>query len=84
MAFPFLPSLKFYFTLMAVLQDWSKVCSKGSFFIDMDGLITSHEYELQIPRDSDVFISIYPIGNKKGTCRVKYFAFVCCWHFTLH
>lgn len=48
------------------LKDWSKVCSKGSFFIDMDGLITSHEYELQIPRDSDVFISIYPIGNKKG------------------
>ena len=45
------------------------MCTKGSFFIDMDGLISSHEYKLQIPRDSDVFITIYPVVNKKGTGR---------------
>ena len=47
-------------------QDWSHVSSKGGFFIDNDGVISSHEYKLQINRDTDVFITIQPSPNKKG------------------
>ncbi|CAH3028546.1 unnamed protein product [Porites evermanni] len=47
------------------LKDWSHVSSKGGFFIDNDGVISSHEYKLQINRDTDVFITIQPSPNKK-------------------
>lgn len=47
-------------------QDWSHVSSKGGLFIDNDGVISSHEYKLQINRDTDVFITIQPSPNKKG------------------
>ncbi|XP_068726920.1 EF-hand calcium-binding domain-containing protein 7-like [Montipora capricornis] len=47
------------------LKDWSRAFSKGSFFIDMDGIISSHEYKLQIPRDSEVFLTICPASKKK-------------------
>ena len=49
-------------------QDWSHVSSKGGLFIDNDGVISSHEYKLQINRDTDAFISIQPAPNKKGIC----------------
>ena len=47
-------------------QDWGHVSSKGGLFIDNDGVISSHEYKLQINRDTDVFITIQPAPNKKG------------------
>lgn len=47
-------------------QDWSHVSSKGGLFIDNDGVISSHEYKLQINRDTDVFITIQPSPTKKG------------------
>lgn len=49
-------------------QDWSHVSSKGGLFIDNDGVISSHEYKLQINRDTDAFITIQPAPNKKGIC----------------
>ena len=47
-------------------QDWYRGCSKGSFFIDGDGIITSHQFKLHLTKDSDVFITIQPTANKKG------------------
>ncbi|XP_015775882.1 PREDICTED: EF-hand calcium-binding domain-containing protein 7-like [Acropora digitifera] len=47
------------------LKDWSRVFSKGSFFISMDGVISSHQYKLQIPRDSEVFITIHQMAKSK-------------------
>ena len=53
-------------------QDWSRARRKGGFFIDNDGVITSHEYQLQINRDSDVFITIQFAANKKGKIYPRY------------
>lgn len=47
------------------LKDWNRVFSKGSFFISMDGVISSHKYKLQIPRDSEVFITIHQMAKSK-------------------
>jgi len=47
-------------------QDWYQGCSKGSFFIDGDGIITSHQFKLHLTKDSDVFVTIQPTANKKG------------------
>lgn len=32
----------------------------------MDGVISSHKYKLQIPRDSEVFITIHQMSKSKG------------------
>lgn len=32
----------------------------------MDGVISSHQYKLQIPRDSEVFITIHQMAKSKG------------------
>jgi len=47
-------------------QDWYQGSSKGSFFIDGDGVITSHQFKLHLTKDSDVFVTIQPTANKKG------------------
>lgn len=53
------------------IKDWSRACRKGGFFIDNDGVITSHECQLQINRDSDVFITIQSAANKKVAGNLK-------------
>lgn len=47
-------------------QDWYQGCSKGSFFIDGDGTVTSHQFKLHLTKDSDVFVTIQATTNKKG------------------
>ena len=54
------------FEIFLFYQDWGHVRRKGGLFIDNDGVISSHEYKLQINRDTDVFITIQPAPNKKG------------------
>lgn len=53
------------------LKDWYRGCSKGSFFIDGHGIITSHQFKLHLTKDSDVFITIQPTANKKVVERLK-------------
>ncbi|XP_020624882.1 EF-hand calcium-binding domain-containing protein 7-like isoform X1 [Orbicella faveolata] len=53
------------------LKDWYQGCSKGSFFIDGDGIITSHQFKLHLTKDSDVFVTIQPTANKKVADKLK-------------
>lgn len=48
------------------LMDWTKGSSKGSFFIDKKGMISSHHYKLHLTKDSEVFLTIRSTKNKKA------------------
>ncbi len=54
------------FVTFSHCQDWYHGSSKGSFFIDGNGNITSHQFKLHLTKDSDVFVTIQPTANKKG------------------
>lgn len=47
-------------------MDWNKGSSKGSFFIDKKGMISSHHYKLHLTKDSEVFLTIRSTKNKKA------------------
>lgn len=59
------------------LKDWNKGSSKGSFFIDRYGMISSHHYKLHLTKDSEVFVTIQSTKNKKDQLRTIDMAVFC-------
>uniref|UniRef100_A0A8C5PPS5 EF-hand calcium-binding domain-containing protein 7 n=1 Tax=Leptobrachium leishanense TaxID=445787 RepID=A0A8C5PPS5_9ANUR len=50
------------------LQDWNFALSKGCFFLEENGDVTSHHYKMHVPQKTSVFIKIKPynLSKKEG------------------
>ncbi|XP_028666777.1 EF-hand calcium-binding domain-containing protein 7 [Erpetoichthys calabaricus] len=44
------------------VQDWHHTALKGCFFLEEDGEISSHQYRLDVPQTSTVFLTIKPMN----------------------
>lgn len=48
------------------LRDWRQKLIKGCFFIEEDSSIFGHQYTLELPRDSTVWITLEPYSLRPG------------------
>ncbi|EDO42554.1 predicted protein [Nematostella vectensis] len=53
------------------LKSWSNSQSKGSFFVEQGGGISSHHYTLVIPKDTQLWLTIQSMPSKSATTDLR-------------
>ncbi|XP_019483748.1 PREDICTED: EF-hand calcium-binding domain-containing protein 7 [Hipposideros armiger] len=58
------------------VKEWQCVQSKGCFFLEEDGEIISHQYRMQIPQRSMVYLTIKPLNLSQVEGKFKFCLFL--------
>ena len=48
-----------------LLKNWYAVQSKGCFYADRDGTVASHQYHLELTRDTQIWLTIHSTAGSK-------------------